>query len=323
MLKKTLCGAALLLTALALSPLSHAADYPVKPVKILVGFAPGGPTDLIARLIAKSLSEDLGQPFIVENKAGAGGDIATQDAAAASPDGYTGLVAGINLTINPWMNESLHVDSRKDLLPVRIVAVAPTVLVVRNSFPAKTFAEFLQEVRKNPGKYNSAAPGASPLLATELFSRQTGTNIIPIPYKGAAPAMTDLMAGHVDLSFATLGSVLPLIKSGKVKALAVASPSRDPQLPNVPTFAEQGMKDFKFDAWDGLVMPAGTPQPIINKLAKSLAKMAKSPEFKKATLQIGMAPVLESSPQAFAKTIDTELKLYKVLAVSVRKKIAR
>ncbi len=317
-------GALLAVCTLALpATATLAADYPTKPVRLLVGFAPGGPTDLAARLVAKHLGEDLGQQFIVENKPGAGGNIATKDAAAAAPDGYTGLVAGINLTINPWMTDDIHVDSRKDLMPVRIVAIAPTILVVRNDFPARDFAQFMQEVRAKPGQYNSAAPGSSPLLATELFSQQTGTRITPVPYKGASPAMVDLIAGHVDLSFATLGSVLPHIKSGKVRALAIAAPERDAQLPEVPTFAEQGMPDFRFDAWAGLLMPAGTPQAAIDTLAASLDKLAKSPQFEKQVLELGMKPVTDDSPQAFAKTIDQELELYRGLAGPVRAKMAR
>lgn len=316
-------GRALLAACLLAAPAVQAAGYPDRPVRLLVGFAPGGPTDLAARLVAKHLGADLGQAFIVENRAGAGGNIATKDAAGATPDGYTGLVAGINITINPWMTADMHVDSRKDLLPVRIVAIAPTILVVRNDFPARDFQEFLREVRKHPDTYNSAAPGSSPLLATELFSQQTGTRITPVPYKRASPAMIDLIAGHVDLSFATLGSVLPHIKSGKVRALALAAPERDAQLPDVPTFAELGMQDFRFDAWAGVLMPAGTPPAVIDTLARSLDKLAGSAEFEAQVLELGMKPVVQDSPSAFARTIDTELGLYKTLAQSVRGKIAQ
>lgn len=314
---------AALATALCLGAGAALAAYPDKPVRLVVNFTPAGPLDLLARLVAERASRELGQPVIVENRAGAGGNIATKDAAAATPDGYTGLVAGINITINPWMTADMQVDSRKDLAPVRIVAIAPTILVVRNDFPARNFQEFLQEVRKHPDTYNSAAPGSSPLLATELFSQQTGTRITPVPYKGASPAMIDLIAGHVDLSFATLGSVLPHIKSGKVRALALAAPERDAQLPDVPTFAELGMKDFRFDAWAGLLMPAGTPPAVIDTLARSLDKLAGSAEFETQVLELGMKPVVQDSPSAFARTIDTELGLYKTLAQSVRGKIAQ
>ncbi|OZI49669.1 Bug family tripartite tricarboxylate transporter substrate binding protein [Bordetella genomosp. 4] len=305
------------------APAAMAATYPSQPVNLIVGFPAGGPTDLIARLIAQHLGSDLGEKFIVENKGGAGGNIGTKAAARAQPDGYTGLVASLNLTINPWMTEGLDVDSRKDLMPVRTVAIAPTVLVGRNDFPAKNFSEFVEAVRQAPNKYNSAAQGASPLLAVELFTQLTNTQITPVPYKGAAAAMVDLIAGHVDMSFATLGSVLPHIKSGKVRVLAVASPERYALLPDTPTFAESGMPDFRFDSWTGLLMPAGTPQAVIDTLKVSLDKLVISDDFKKQVLEMGMMPVLEDTPADFAKTIDRELVLYEKLAASARKKVEK
>jgi len=303
------------------APVAMADTYPSKPVDLIVGFPAGGPTDLIARLVAQHLGTDLGEKFIVENKGGAGGNIGTKAAARARPDGYTGLIASLNLTINPWMTEGLDVDSRKDLMPVRTVAVAPTVLVVSNDFPAKNFSEFVEAVRQAPNKYNAAAQGASPLLAVELFTQLTHTEITPVPYKGAAAAMVDLIAGHVDMSFATLGSVLPHIKSGKVRVLAVASPERYPLLPDTPTFAESGMPDFRFDSWTGLVMPAGTPESVIDTLKVSLDKLVASPDFVKQLQEIGMGPVLNDTPADFAKTIDRELVLYEKLAASARKKV--
>lgn len=305
-------------------PAAMAADpYPSEPVKLIVGFSAGGPTDLIARLIAEHLGTDLGEKFIVENRAGAGGNIATKAAARSKPDGYTGMVASLNLTINPWMTADIDVDTRKDFMPVRTVAIAPTVLVVNNDFPAKNVKEFLETVRQSPDKYNASAQGSSPLLAAELFTELTGTKITPIPYKGAAPAMVDLIAGHVDMSFATLGSVLPHIRSGKVRVLAVASPERYVLLPDTPTFAESGLPDFSFDSWTGLVMPAGTPPAVIEKLKVSLDKLVVSPKFEKQVHEIGMTPVLKDSPEQFAKTIDKELKLYEKLAASARKKVEK
>ena len=302
----------------ALLPVAAQTDYPTKPVRVVVGFAPGGPTDIVARLVAKHLTTDLGQPFVVDNKAGAAGNIGTAEAARAAPDGYTALVTGINLTINPYMTDDLKVDSRKDLKPVKMVAITPTVLVVRNTFPASNFKEFAAEVHRNPGKYSSAAPGSSPMLATVLYNQITKSEIVPVPYKGAAPAMTDLIAGHVDLSFATLGSVLPHIKAGKLKALAVATPQRDAMLPDVPTFAESGMKDFRFDAWVGLVMPAKTPDDIVAKLSKSLDKLVVSKTYEEQLGNAGLTPIKGGTPASYAKVIDEELALYEKLAAKAR-----
>lgn len=231
-------------------------------------------------------------------------------------------MTGINLTINPYMTDDLKVDSRKDLKPVKIVAITPTVLVVRNTFPASNLKEFAAEVRKNPGRYSSAAPGSSPMLATVLYNQLMQSEIVPVPYKGAAPAMTDLIGGHMDLSFATLGSVLPYIKSGKVKALAVATPQRDAMLPDVPTFAEFGMKDFRFDAWVGLVMPAKTPDDIVAKLSKSLDKLVVSKIYEEQLGNAGLTPIKGSTPASYAKVIDEELALYKKLAAKARGTVA-
>lgn len=312
-------GAAMCAALLAM-PAAQAAEYPARPVSLIVGFPPGGPTDVVARMISEHLTKDLQEKFIVENKAGANGDIATKAAARSKADGYTGLVASLNLTINPFLGSGADVDSRKDLAPVRTVAVAPTVLVVNKDFPATNVKEFLEAIRKEPNRYNASSQGPSSLLAAEMFSQQTGLTITPIPYKGSAPAMVDLVAGHVQLSFATLGSVLPHIRSGKIRVLAVASPQRDPLLPGTPTFAESGMPNFRFDSWTGLVMPAGTPQAVIDTLARSLDKLAHSPAFEKQVVGLGMRPVLNDSPQAFARTIDAELTLYEKLAIDARKK---
>lgn len=302
--------------SLGASAAQASADYPNKAVHLEVGFAPGGPTDIIARLASQHLSEDLGQSFVVENKAGAGGNIATNNVTRARPDGYTGLVASINITINPFMTEGLHPESR-NLKPVKILANAPTVLVVRDDFPAEDFEGFLKEVKENPKEYNSAAHGASPLLATTLFYQQTGAEIVPIPYKGAAPAMIDLMAGHVDLSFATLGSVMPHINSGKVRILAVAAPERLASMPDVPTFAELGHTEFSFDSWVGIFMPPGTPDEVIGVIEMSLDKLVASESYRAKLADAGFS-ALPSDPKSFAAIIDKELALYEDLVKATR-----
>jgi tripartite-type tricarboxylate transporter receptor subunit TctC len=318
--RRALLACAATLAALAALPTLAQTDYPNRAARVVVGFAAGGPTDNVARLVARHLNEDLKQPFIVDNKAGAAGNLATAEVVKAAPDGYTGLIASVNITINPAVMDDIRFDGRTDLKAVKSVATAPTVLVVRNDFPARNYAEFVAAVRKQPDKFNSAAPGASPLLATELFGQLTNTRITPVPYKGAAPAMVDLIAGHVDLSFATLGSVLPHIKAGKVRALAIASPQRDPQLPDVPTFVESGLPDFRFDAWVGLFMPAHTPDTVITRISGSLDRLVKSKAYESQLALVGMTPVTDSTPATFATTIDQETALYARLGKALKDK---
>ncbi|MFC7208380.1 Bug family tripartite tricarboxylate transporter substrate binding protein [Comamonas endophytica] len=317
MFKKILFwGAALAMAA----PSAALAQYPERPVKLVVGFSAGGPTDIAARLLAKHLGENLKQPFVIDNKAGAGGNLATNEVARSRADGYTGMVTGMNLTINPFMTEGLKVDSQQDFEPVRVFATSPTILVVRKDFPAENFAQFLQELKKNPGKYDASAQGASPVLAIQLFKTSTGTDISSIPYKGAAPAMIDLVAGHVDLSFASLGSVMPYLQSGKLKALAIAAPARHRDLPQVQTFTEVGMPDFRFDSWVGLLYPKGTPPEVLQKVDASMARLVGTSEFAKALDAAGMQPVKDSTPASFKQLIDQEMQLYKRLAAGLDKK---
>lgn len=308
-------GAALAMAA----PLAALAQYPERPVKLVVGFSAGGPTDIAARLLAKHLGEDLKQPFVIDNKAGAGGNLATNEVAKSRADGYTGMVTGMNLTINPFMTEGLKVDSQQDFEPVRVFATSPTILVVRKDFPAENFAQFLQELKKNPGKYDASAQGASPVLAIQLFKSSTGTEISSVPYKGAAPAMIDLVAGHVDLSFASLGSVMPYLQSGKLKALAIASPERHKDLLQVQTFTELGMPDFRFDSWVGLLFPKGTSRDVLQKVDASIAKLVGTGEFAQMLDKAGMQPVTDSTPASFRQLIGQEMQLYKRLAASLDK----
>lgn len=313
--KIILWGAALALAA----PLAAMAQYPERPVKLVLGFSAGGPTDIAARLLAKHLGEDLKQPFVIDNKAGAGGNLATNEVARSRPDGYTGMVTGMNLTINPFMTEGLKVNSQQDFEPVRVFATSPTILVVRKDFPAENFAQFLQELKKHPGKYDASAQGASPVLAIQLFKTQTGTDIASVPYKGAAPAMIDLVAGHVDLSFASLGSVMPYLQSGKLKALAIAAPARHKDLPQVQTFTELGMPEFRFDSWVGLLFPKGTPKDVLQKVDASMGKLVGTPEFAQMLDKAGMQPVTDSTPASFKQLIDQEMQLYQRLAAGLDK----
>jgi tripartite-type tricarboxylate transporter receptor subunit TctC len=241
--------------------LAQPAPYPQQPVKLVVGFAAGGPSDLVARAFADQAAKSLSQTFIVENKPGANAVLATEAVAAAKPDGHTLLAAATNHTMIPALYAGrIKFDAAKSFTPVCTFAGSATVLVVGPSLPVKSVGEFLERVRAKPGSATYATPGlgSSPHLATETFRKLTGVSMVHVPYKGAAPAVTDLIGGQVDLSFATVGSVLPHIKSGKLTALAVAARQRSVLLPQVPTFDEAGVKGFVVDTWYGLMAPAGT-----------------------------------------------------------------
>lgn len=293
--------------------------YPDKPIKVVVGFAAGGPTDIVARGVADFASRSLSQPVIVENKPGANTIIAAEIVASAAPDGYTLLAAATNHTMIP----SLYVDRIKfdavtSYAPICTVAVSPTVLVVGPSFKVNSLKAFIDDVRNNPGKRTYATPGTGSggHFATEAFAQLTKLKMNHIPYKGAAPAMNDLMAGQVDLSFATLASVLPLIKSGKLTALAVASPQRSSFIPDVPTFEESGISGYSADAWYGIMAPAGTPDSVKTKLEATLKQNTLDQKTIERLAGLGLQPQSVCGSE-FAKQlrseVDANLKLAKEL----------
>ena len=288
------------------------ADYPTQPLRMVLGFPTGGPTDISARLIAEGLTKSLGKTVVVENKPGANATIATEYVANAKPDGYTMLMGAGNHPINASLYKTLKFDSDKGFAAVSAVSVAPTVLVVSNKFPAKSLQELIAAVKASPDKYSyaSAGSGGTPHLAGEMFKQITGTSILHVPYKGAAPAVTDLIGGQVDMMFATLGSVLPQINGGQVRAIAVASPSRSSLLPNVPTFGESGMKDFRLDSWYGVLLPAGTPQPIVDRLAKEIHAIVVTDDYRARLANAGLEPVVDSTPAGFQKQISDEIAMF-------------
>jgi len=290
--------------------------WPAKPVRLVVGFPAGGPTDVVARAFAEHASRALGQPFLVENKPGANSTLAADAVASAAPDGHTLLFAATNHTMIPALYSGrVKFDAVRSFTAVCSVASSPTVLVVGPAMPVKTLAAFLQQVKAQPGKRTYATPGAgsSGHFASESFLRPQGLAMNHIPYKGAAPAITDLIGGQVDSSFATLGSVLPHIQSGKVQALAVAAPKRSALLPQVPTFEEGGVKGYSADAWYGLLAPAGTPAAIVAALEKASAQFAAAPAT--ATRLHGLGLEAESSCGApFAAQIDRDARTYTQIA---------
>jgi tripartite-type tricarboxylate transporter receptor subunit TctC len=267
--------------------------YPSQPVKLIVGFAAGGPSDLVARAFADHAAKPLGQPVIVDNKPGANAVLATEAVAASRPDGQTLLAAATNHTMIPALyGGRIKFDAAKSFVPVCTLASSATVLVVGPSLPVKTVAEFMERAKAKPDSLSYATPGqgSSPHLATEQFRRLAGLSMLHVPYKGAAPAVTDLLGGQVDLSMATVGSVLPHIKSGKLKALAVASRQRSALLPEVPTFDEAGIKGFVVDTWYGLLAPAGTPADALRMLTREASDFVRSAAVRERLAGAGLEP---------------------------------
>lgn len=316
---------ALLLAAFAAAGAASAQTptYPTQPVKLVVGFAAGGPSDIVARAFADQAARTLGQPVIVENKPGANAVLATEAVAAAKPDGLTLLAAATNHTMIPALyGERIKFDAAKSFVPVCTIASSATVLVVGPSMPVKSVAEFLARLKARPDAASYATPGqgSSPHLATEQFRRLTGTSMVHIPYKGAAPAVTDLIGGQVDLSFATLGSVLPHLKSGKLKALAVASRQRSALLPEVPTFEEAGVKGFVIDTWYGVLAPAGTPADALRVLTREATEFSRSAAVRERLASAGLEPGAvcgEAFSAQISREIDTNMRLARELNLKV------
>ena len=290
--------------------------WPNKPVRIVVGFSAGGPTDVLARAFAEHASRALGQSVIVENKPGANTILAAEAVASAAADGYTLLMAATNHTMIPALYSTrVKFDAVRSFAPICTLAVSPTVLVTGPAMTAKTLGTFMQQVREAPGKrsYGTPGTGSSGHFATEQFLRMTGLSMNHIPYKGAAQVVTDVMGGQLDSSFATLGSVLPQVQAGKLSALAVASPRRSSLLPNVPTFAEAGVKGYVADAWYGLLAPAGTPVALLQSLEKVAKQFTEQASTANKLQGLGMEPQL-SCRGAFGADMDRDVKAYTQLA---------
>jgi len=286
-------------------------NYPYQPIKLIVPWPPGGGVDTSARIIAQPLSERLGQGIVIENRGGAGGNIGTEVAARAKPDGYTLLMASsspnaINIHIYP----KLPFDPLKDFTAIGYVTAVPNILVVPGNAPANTAQELLAYIKANPGKvnYGSAGVGSSQHLAASMLIAATGANIVHVPYKGTGPAETDLIAGHIAMMLDTT-ACLPFVAGGRMKALAVASKSRNPALPNVPTFDELGIPNVYSSAWYGLMAPAGLPLEIVNRVNTELNAVLKSPEVRKKIADFG-GEQGGGTPAEFDRFVASELKRY-------------
>ena len=304
-------SSALLAAAVAMTlSCAHAADaqqYPVKPVRLIIAYAAGGGTDTVGRVFAQKLSEGLGRQVIVDNRPGANGNIATEVAVKSQPDGYTMIMGNIGpIGVNPHLYK-LAFDPLRDLAPVTLIATAPLLVVVHPSLPVNSLKELIALAKREPGKlsYSSAGVGSSNHLAGALFNIEAGVDVVHIPYKGAAPALTDLIAGQVQLSFQTLPSVGGNVKSKRLKPLAVTSARRASTYPDVPTAAEAGLKGFEVSAWYSILVPAGTPRPIIERLNGEILKALKQKDVVDR-LQADGAEVAGTSPEEFGEFMRRE-----------------
>ncbi len=290
------------------SPLAKADDYPSRPVRIIVPFGAGGPTDVFTRAVAEELRKSLKQTFVMENKPGAGTTIGTDYVAKAAPDGYTLLMVSGTQTVNETLFNHKPYHLMNDLVPIAPLIESDLVLVVNPSVPAKTLGELLALARAKPGtlNYGSSGPGSNYHMAGELLRHLTDINIAHVPYKGSTGMRTDILSGEIQMLFDSVPTMAPLIKAGKVRALGTSGKSRSPILPDVPTIAEAGVPGFQATLWVGFMAPAGTPQPIIDKLNKEITRIVSRPDIKAAWEKQGAEPVTMTQPQ-FKKFMDAQI----------------
>jgi tripartite-type tricarboxylate transporter receptor subunit TctC len=284
------------------------AAYPDRPVHIIVPFAPAGPTDVVARLIGQKLSERLGKQFVVENQAGAGGNLGMGNAARAAPDGYTILFVSSSFVVNPSLYAKVPYDPYKDFAPVTNAGDAPNVLVVNPVLPAGNVKELIALVKANPGKYNfaSAGIGTTPHLSGELFKLSAALDLVHVPFNGAGPAIQSAVGGHTPIAFTSLPPAIPMIQDGKLKALAVSASKRVAALPDVPTMAEAGLAGQEADTFQAMLVPAGTPREIIALLNREVVAIVNSPDIKARFDSLGLE-VVGNTPEEFANQIKTEV----------------
>lgn len=304
-----LLSSAALLCAAAVPPLTAMAqDYPAKPIRFIVPFAPGGGNDILGRVVAQKLNEAFNVPVVVDNRGGAGGTIGTDLTAKAPSDGYTMLINNVSLAVNVTLYPKLPYDTLKQLEPVTLVGRQPNILVVHPALPVKSVKELLALARAKPQHitYGSGGIGSSSHLATELLKLTAKIDITHVPYKGMGPALIDLMSGQTQLIMATLASALPFVRSGRVRALAVTPAKRVPVVPDVSTMIEAGVPGFEYSTWYGLLVPAGTPQPVVTRLHEALVRILAAPDVKEKFASQGVEPAA-STPQEFKDYLKAEV----------------
>lgn len=299
---------ALLLLAAAALP-AEAQDYPVRPVRLIVAFAPGTTSDIIGRMMAEKLTRQMGQPFVVENRTGAGGTIGAETVAKAEPDGHTLLLSTAALPVSAHVYPNLRYNTAKDFASVTVISHSPLLLAANVDFPPRSVQELVEYTKKNPAKvsFGSAGVGTSHHLTGEKFKLDTGIDMLHVPYKGSGPAHIDLMGGQIQLMFDNIVALIPHVRAGKVRALAVSSAKRHPQLPEVPTIQEAGVKDFETVAWFGIVAPAGTPRNVIARLNAEALKAIKLPDVEKRLIESG-STIIGNSPEQADEFLRAEVE---------------
>jgi tripartite-type tricarboxylate transporter receptor subunit TctC len=284
--------------------------YPNKPLRIVVGYTPGGTTDIIARVIAARLTVTLGQPVIVENRPGAGGNLGADSVAKAAPDGYTlQLGTAGNMTVNPSIYPNMGFDTVRDFQPISLVATLPNLMVVNPKVPAKTVQEFVAWAKSRPGKvfFASSGNGNTPHMTAELFNMAAGLSMVHVPYRGSGPALTDLIGGEgVQVMFDNMPSAIGHARSGALRAIAVTSPKRVQGEPNIPTVSESGYPDFQVVTWFGLFAPAGTPGPVVDRLHREVTEAIRTPAIRKRLIELGAEPV-SNSPSEFSALVKSDI----------------
>ena len=303
----------LLLLLLAFSASALAQPYPTKPVRLVVGFAPGGAADFVARAFQDPLGKALGQPIVVENRPGAGSSIAAEHVAKAAPDGYTVLIASpSSILVNPLISPKAGFQPLKDLVPISKVSSSPLILAVNTGIGVGSVKELIAHAKKNPGKLNYATSGngSAPHMAAVLFLRLAQVDMVHVPFKGGAPAVQSVLAGDTQLAFATPPSVLPLVQAGRLRALAITSRTSTPLIPGVPGMGEAGLPDYEIGFWYGFFVPTGTPPEVVNKLFEATAQVLKAPETAKILAREGTETASSASPEEFARFLAEDAKLW-------------